>query len=94
MFDVSLESDGRVVLRGRLDAAEAERVADRFRQIEGPAVFDCEGLDYVSSAGIALIMETYKRLHGAGHVMRLASLSPRVRNVFVYAGLDKLLGIG
>jgi len=32
-------------------------------------------------------------LSGAGHSLRLANLTPRVKNVFTYAGLDKLLGI-
>ena len=41
----------------------------------------------------AALIETHKRLHGAGHELKLIGLKPRVRNVFAYAGLDRLLDI-
>ena len=41
--------------------------------------------------GIGLLVETYKRLHLAGQTLRLVNLLPRVRNVFAYAGLDRVL---
>jgi anti-anti-sigma factor len=93
MFEIRSERDGQVTLVGRLDAAEAERATQVFRSLSGHVVVDCAGLDYVSSAGIAVFMETYKRLLSGGHSLRLVNLTPRVRNVFTYAGLDKLLGI-
>ena len=93
MFDIQVEAGGRVKVNGRLDAAESDRALAVFRGLSGPVTVDCAGLDYISSAGIAVIMDTYKRLSGAGHSLRLANLTPRVKNVFTYAGLDKLLGI-
>jgi anti-anti-sigma factor len=93
MFEIRTEQVGQVSLVGRLDAAEADRALQVLRGLSGPLVVDCAGLDYVSSAGIAVLMDTYKRLTSAGHSLRLVNLTPRVRNVFTYAGLDKLLGI-
>ena len=93
MFEIRTASPGQVSLVGRLDAAESDRALQVFRGLEGPLVVDCSALDYVSSAGIAVLMDTYKRLATAGHSLRLVNLTPRVRNVFTYAGLDKLLGI-
>ena len=93
MFDIQVEAGGQVKVSGRLDAAESDRASSVFRGLSGPVTVDCSGLDYISSAGIAVIMDTYKRVNGAGHVLRLVNLTPRVKNVFRYAGLDGLLGI-
>jgi anti-anti-sigma factor len=54
---------------------------------------DCSELDYVSSAGITVILELHKRVTGSGHALRLTGMNPRVRTVFVYTGLDKVLNI-
>jgi anti-sigma B factor antagonist len=93
MFEIHEGSDGRVHLKGRLDAAAADQAQQVFRGLHGPVVVECSGLDYISSAGISVIMEAYKRLSGAGHSLRFELVTPRVKNVFVYAGLDRLLGI-
>ena len=93
MFDISVAAVGQVVVSGRLDAAESDRAMQVLRGLSGPVSVDCSRLDYISSAGIAVIMDTYKRLNGAGHSLRLVNLTPRVKNVFTYAGLDKLLDI-
>ena len=93
MFDIRVEAGGQVKVSGRLDAAESEHAIQVLRGLSGPVTVDCGGLDYISSAGIAVIMDTYKRVTGAGHALRLVNLTPRVKNVFTYAGLDQLLGI-
>jgi anti-anti-sigma factor len=93
MFRLDLQGDGRVRLIGRLDAAEAEQAQAAFAALEGPVVADCSQLEYISSAGISVLMITYKRLHQQGHSLRLSDVQPRVRNVFVYSGLAPMLGI-
>lgn len=93
MFQLERLPDGGVRMIGRLDAAEADAAARDFAALQGPVVADCSQLEYISSAGIAVLMVTYKRLHAAGHSLKLSGLTPRVRNVFVYAGLAPLLGI-
>ncbi len=93
MFSVHVGETGQVRLTGRLDAAEAEKAKSVLDSLEGPITIDCSELDYISSAGIGILIETYKRLNGAGHALRLVRLLPRVRNVFAYAGLDRILTI-
>ena len=93
MFDVEFEGRDRVRLIGRFDASQAEKGSQALQRLDGPAVADCAALEYISSAGIGVILETYKRLHGAGHTLTLVNLSPRIRNVFGYAGLDRVLRI-
>ena len=93
MFRLDRVDGGRVRLVGRLDAAEAEQAAAAFAGLEGPIVADCSDLEYISSAGISVLLVTYKRLLEKGHSLRLSAVQPRVRNVFVYSGLAPLLGI-
>ena len=93
MLDIRADGGGRLVLSGRFDAAQAEHASRVFRDLESPTIVDCSGLDYISSAGIAVIMDAFERLAGRGHALRLEKLAPRVRDVFVFAGLDRVLGI-
>ena len=93
MFDVRFEGEDRVRLIGRFDASQADRATAALRRLASSAVADCSELEYLSSAGIGVILETYKRLHESGHTLTLAHLSPRIRNVLGYAGLDRVLRI-
>jgi anti-sigma B factor antagonist len=91
MFEIEMRGQGVVLLRGRLDASEAEKAIEVLRGLPGPIIADCSELDYISSAGIGVMVETHKRLMEAGHGLTLRNLTPRVRNVFTYAGLHKFL---
>lgn len=93
MFEIRMESEGTIRLAGRLDAAEAERAQKALSAVHGPVTFDCEELDYISSAGIGVLIEAYKRIRAAGHEVRFVRMLPRVRSIFAYAGLDRVLNI-
>jgi anti-sigma B factor antagonist len=93
MLDIDVRPGGVVVLAGRLDAAESDRTLEALAKLPGPLVLDCTALEYISSAGIGAIVHTYKRLLAEHHTLQFVGVAPRVKNVFMYAGLDKLLGI-
>lgn len=93
MLEIRTPAEGHVQLVGRLDAAEADRVDQALKALTGPLLLDCAELDYISSAGLGVLIEAHKRLAAAGHALTLSNLVPRVRNVFGYAGLDRLLKI-
>jgi len=93
MFSMQLEPHGIVRLTGRLDASEADRAISGLDAITGPVTLDCSNLEYISSAGLSVMLVTHRRLRAAGHALRLTNLQPRVRNVFTYAGLHRVLQI-
>jgi anti-anti-sigma factor len=93
MFEIVAGPDGTVKLSGRLDASQAENAQRALREFTGPLTADCTDLDYISSAGITVLLEVHRRLCASGHEFRLLGMSPRVRTVFVYTGLDKILKI-
>lgn len=88
-----MNSEGTALLSGRLDASEADRALGVLRTLSGPVTLDCSELEYISSAGLGVLIETHKRLGSEGHVLRLVNMTPKVRNVLKYAGLDKLLRV-
>ena len=93
MLELRVEAGGVVKVEGRLDAEEADRALEVLEKLPGPITLDCSQLEYISSAGISVIMQTWKRLHSQGTALRMVGTTPRVRNVFGYAGLDKVLDI-
>ena len=93
MLDIQVEDGGLVRLIGRLDASESDRAQSVLRGLNTSLTLDCSRLDYISSAGIGVFIETYKRLHASGQTFKLLHLLPRVRNIFAYAGLDRILTI-
>jgi len=91
MFEIQVQEGGVVKLKGRLDAAQADRAKAALDGVKASATLDLTDLDYVSSAGLSVLVLTFKRLRDSGQGFKLTNVKPRVRSVFVYAGLDKVL---
>ena len=56
-------------------------------------VVDFTALDYISSAGLRVILSTAKRLKGTGGALRLFGLNPAVREVFDISGFSTILPV-
>ena len=52
-----------------------------------------ENLEYISSAGLSVLLMTQKRLAGDGHELKLVNLSNHISDVFRYAGFDLIFSI-
>ena len=93
MFDIKVGEDGKIILSGRFDASQVEKAEAVFGHVMESTTADFSGLEYISSAGISIILKTYKRLQDTGGVLTLTNLSQRIKNVFHVAGLDKVFVI-
>lgn len=93
MFDVRVEPDGEISLVGRFDAAQVEKAQAVFDSIQESRVINFRQLDYISSAGLGLLLKTQKRLKDMGERLRLKHLNPHIRDVFRYAGFDAIFEI-
>jgi len=93
MFEIKLAADGTVVLEGRLDAAQAVKAQSFLDKVEGPCVLDLGKLEYVSSAGLGVMLKTHKRLMGSGSGIKLINVSHHIHDIFRYSGFDKLFEI-
>lgn len=94
MLDIQWGENGEVVLSGRWDASQTERAEAFFRSVVQSKVVDFRNLEYISSAGLGVLLTTQKRLGTSGGALRLVNLNSHIRDVFRYSGLDLVFEIG
>ena len=93
MLTLDTGADGAVVVSGRLDAAQAAAAQAFLDRTSGRVVVDCAGLEYISSAGLGVLLKTQKRLMSSGGQLRLTRVNRHIRDIFQYSGFDKILEI-
>ena len=93
MLSIDHGPSGAVVVAGRLDAAQAPAAQAFLDRTTGVVTLDCRGLEYISSAGLGVLLKTHKRLLGAGGKLRLTAVGPHLKDIFTYSGFDQLFEI-
>jgi anti-anti-sigma factor len=93
MFSVSLMEDGEVVLAGRFDASQVEAASAVFDRLATTTRVNFGQLDYISSAGLGILLKTQKRLQMNGHNLVLIGMNKLVRDVFRVARFDLVFTI-
>jgi len=93
MLAIDHGPDGKVVLGGRLDAAQAPAAQAFLDREKGVVTLDCRALEYISSAGLGVLLKTQKRLMASGGKLRLTGVSRHLRDVLQYSGFDQILEI-
>ncbi len=93
MFEIELADDGSVTVEGRLDAAQAVKAQTFLDKVDGQCVLDLTKLQYISSAGLGVLLKTHKRLMGLGSGIKLINVSHHIHDIFRYSGFDKLFEI-
>ena len=93
MFDIKRVDDSNIALTGRFDASQVQKAQAVFDALETSATVDFGELEYISSAGLGVLLATYKRLEGAGHKLTLKNMRKLVRDVFKYSRMDTLFTI-
>ena len=93
MFKISLEDHGVVRLQGRLDASQADEATKTLGKVTKSATVDFKELEYISSAGLGVLIAAQKRLKESGHELTLANMNSHIRDVFRYARFDLIFKI-
>ena len=93
MLAMNFGADGAVVMSGRLDAAQCPAALAFLEKVNGTVTLDCRALDYISSAGLGVLLKTQKRLAGAGGKLRLTGVSRHLQDIFLYSGFDQIFDI-
>ncbi|MBI1621778.1 STAS domain-containing protein [Aquamicrobium zhengzhouense] len=80
-------------LNGRLDSTNAAAVEKEiFENIESAnVVMDASSLDYISSAGLRVVLVVAKKLQREGGRFVLSGLQPHIRDVFDISGFLSIL---
>ena len=93
MLSIDYDDGGSVVVKGRLDAAQSPAAQSFLDRVEGTVTLDCRGLEYISSAGLGVLLKTQKRLLASGGKLRLAGVNRHVQAIFSCSGFDLLFEI-
>lgn len=92
MFEIR-DDNGTILLLGRFDASKADMAKEVFGTLSTSATVDFSQLDYISSAGLGVLLGTQKRLAGSGQRLKLTHLNQHIREIFRIAGFDRVFEI-
>lgn len=93
MFRISRNDSGTILLEGRLDASQVEAASVVLDAVTTSCVVDFTGLDYISSAGLGVLLKTQKRLGTSGQSLKLIHMNKMIRDVFRIARFDLIFTI-
>ena len=94
---INVERDFELVtleITGRLDTTTApnlESVINELPEDTKELIFDMSGVEYLSSAGIRVLIGAYKKMNTNQGIMRIEKANDMVREVFEMTGLLELL---
>jgi stage II sporulation protein AA (anti-sigma F factor antagonist) len=99
-MEISHEKQGDVTivaLAGRLDAGATKAAEDGLNAVLGPGAphlaIDMSRLEYISSAGLRVLLVLAKKVQQANGKVALFGLGPNVREVFSVSGFDTIFSI-
>jgi anti-sigma B factor antagonist len=93
VFSIDFNDLGQVTLMGRLDAAQAANAQAFLDQVSGECTLDLTALEYMSSAGLGVLLKTHKRLMARTSGLKLVNVNSQINDIFRYSGFDKLFDI-
>ena len=94
---INVERDFELVtleITGRLDTTTApnlESVVNELSEDTKELIFDMSGVEYISSAGIRVLLGAYKKMNTNQGKMRIEKANDMVREVFEMTGLSDML---
>jgi len=93
MFEIDYGSDGDIVCTGRLDAAQCEKAQSFMDDVADSCTLNFSALDYISSAGLGILLKTQKRLAESGAALRIINVNNHIHDVFHYSGFHSIFDI-
>lgn len=93
MFEAIHAENGRVAFSGRLDAAQSPKAQAFLDALADPGAIDLSGLEYISSAGLGVLLRTHKRLMATGGKLHLLNVGNHIFDIFRYSGFDQLFEV-
>ena len=98
MLNIKKELNGsalKVALGGRLDTSTSPQLEDEMKSsLNGVTelVFDMEGLEYISSAGLRVLLSVQKVMNQQGS-MKLLHVNDVINEIFEVTGFSDILTI-
>ncbi len=98
MLNIEKKIDGEkaeITAEGRLDTVTAPELEGVIREIIPSVtelVLDFEKLDYISSAGLRVLLSTHKNMTGKGG-LKIVNVSRPIMEIFEVTGFSEILTI-
>ncbi len=100
-FNANLDSGNlQVSIEGRLDTATSPEFQNELNSVTGGSlknihmfVLDFEKLDYISSAGLRVILKIYKEMTANGGKFIIKNVRDEVKSVFEVTGFNQIFTI-
>ena len=93
MFEIDFGDHSEIIVTGRLDAAQCEKAQAFLDSVSEPKVLDFSKLEYISSAGLGVLLKTQKRLMESGGGLKLINVNNHINDIFRYSGFDTIFEI-
>ena len=93
MFEAELQNNNDIKLTGRFDASQVGNAKEVFNSVTSSCEVDFTNLEYISSAGLSVLLVTQKRLSESENSLKLTNMNKHIRDVFRYAGFDTVFEI-
>lgn len=87
-----------VKLRGDIDHHTAKYIredidCELYKYQPETVIMDLSNVDFMDSSGLGLILGRYTKVNMLGGVLKVANPTPRIEEMLVMAGTDKLIPI-
>ena len=99
-MDITTRTQNAVTIVALAGSLDSNTAPDAQQALEGivaggvrKVVVDFTALDYISSAGLRVLLGTAKRLREAGGALRLFGLNQSIREVFEISGFATILAV-
>jgi len=93
MFHIEFGSNGEIVCSGRLDAAQCAKAQSFMDEVIEARIVDFARLEYISSAGLGVLLKTQKRLAATGGGLKIVNVNNHIYDVFRYSGFHAIFDI-
>jgi anti-anti-sigma factor len=93
VFAIEFTNAGVIALSGSFDASQADKAREVFSALKDSAVVDFSQLDYISSAGLGVLLGAQQRLNAQGKALTIVHMNGMIRDVFRIARFDQIFEI-
>ena len=93
MLELHIENGSTAIMSGRFDASQVDKAKEVLSCLKGSCVLDLGGLEYISSAGLGVLLALRQRIDEQGGTVTIRNLNKLVGDVFRYSHLDTLFTI-
>ena len=94
MFEIREGTNQELLLSGRFDATQVEKARSALLSRPEVRVLDFAQLDYISSAGLGVLLAAQKRLSERGQSLKLINVNSHIRDVLHFSGFDQIFEMG